>query len=124
MARQTFIVVEDTYDDQQLVSHILQHHGIDVVLAKDGNECLALLRKIEPALIVTDLAMPNKDGWQMLVDIRSNAKTAHIPVVAITAYHSTNVAEEAMQAGFDGYFSKPLNPTTFVARLKEIVGIS
>lgn len=115
------IVVEDTYDDQQLISHILEHHGAQVLLAKDGNECLDLLRQTEPTLIITDLAMPGKDGWQTLVAIRSNVETAHIPVIAITAYHSADVAEDAMEAGFDGYFPKPVHPQTFVSRLAEII---
>ena len=115
------IVVEDTYDDQQLISRMLEHHGVQVVLAKNGHECLSLLNEIEPTLIVTDLAMPGKDGWQTLVAIRSNIETAHIPVIAMTAYHSTDVAEDAMNAGFDGYFPKPVNPKTFVNRLAEII---
>lgn len=115
------IVVEDTYDDQQLISRILEHHGAKVFLAKNGNECLNLLKQMEPTVIVTDLAMPSKDGWQTLVAIRSHISTAHIPVVAVTAYHSIDVAEDAMNAGFDGYFPKPLNPQTFVSRLAEII---
>ncbi len=115
------IIVEDTYDDQQLISRILEHHGVQVFLAKNGNECLKLLQQVEPTLIVTDLAMPSKDGWQTLVAIRSSVETAHIPVIAITAYHSTDVAEDAMNAGFDGYFPKPVNPQTFVNRLAEII---
>ncbi|PJF34729.1 MAG: hypothetical protein CUN49_14185 [Candidatus Thermofonsia Clade 1 bacterium] len=117
------IVVEDTFDDQQLVSHVLKHHGIQVYLAKNGDECVQLLSQIEPTVIVTDLAMPGKDGWQTLVAVRSNPSTAHIPVIAITAYHSTDVAEDAIKAGFDGYFPKPINPKTFVERLQEIIGI-
>lgn len=115
------IVVEDTYDDQQLVSRMLGHHGAEVFIAKNGHECLQLLNQIEPTVVVTDLAMPGKDGWQTLVAIRSNTETAHIPVIAVTAYHSADVAEDALNAGFDGYFPKPLHPQTFVSRLAEIL---
>jgi CheY-like chemotaxis protein len=115
------IVVEDTYDDQQLISRMLQHYGVSVFIAKNGNECLELLEEIEPTLIVTDLAMPSKDGWQTLVAIRSDIAKAHIPVIAMTAYHSADVAQDAMKAGFDGYFPKPVNPQTFVSRLAEIM---
>lgn len=115
------IVVEDTYDDQQLASRILAHYGAEVHLAHNGDECLALLKELEPRVIITDLAMPGKDGWQTLVAIRSNVETAHIPVIAITAYHSADVAEDAIRAGFDGYFPKPIHPQTFVTRLAEII---
>lgn len=115
------IVVEDTYDDQQVVSYVLEHYGIEVHMAHNGDECLDLLKRVEPDLILTDLAMPRRDGWQTLVAVRADIRTAHIPVIAITAYHSAEVAEDAMRAGFDGYFPKPLNPQTFVGRLREIL---
>jgi two-component system, sensor histidine kinase ChiS len=117
------IVVEDTYDDQQLVSRMLQHYGVNVQIARNGNECLELLDQMEPTLVITDLAMPQKDGWQTLVAIRSSVATAHIPVIAITAYHSADVAEDAVQAGFDAYFPKPLNPNSFVERLAALLDV-
>lgn len=115
------IVVEDTYDDQQLVSRMLSYYGAQVFLAKNGDECLELLNQIEPTVIITDLAMPKRDGWQTLVGVRSNVKTAHIPVIAITAYHSADVAEDAIKAGFDAYFPKPIHPENFVKRLTELI---
>ena len=115
------IIVEDTYDDQQVVSHLLKHFGITVFVAHNGNECLDMLRSVEPTCIVTDLAMPLRDGWQTLQAIRSEPRTAHIPIVAITAYYAGDVAKSAIEAGFDGFFPKPLNPRTFVAQLGEII---
>jgi CheY-like chemotaxis protein len=115
------IVVEDTYDDQQLLSRMLAHYGIDVVIATNGNECLALLEQIKPTLIVTDLSMPIRDGWQTLIAIRARTASADIPVVAVTAYHSSDVARDVIKAGFDGYFAKPINPTTFVNQLADIL---
>lgn len=117
------ILVEDTFDDQEVVARLLKHHGIEVFIAKNGDECLDLLQQVEPTLIITDLAMPRRDGWQTLVGVRSDVRTAHIPVIAITAYHAADVAEDAMRAGFDGYFPKPLNPQLFVPRLMEIVNV-
>ncbi|MBC7870038.1 MAG: response regulator [Chitinophagaceae bacterium] len=115
------VVVEDTYDDVQMVSKILGHYGIQVHITRNGNECIQLLQKFEPTLVLTDLAMPDKDGWETLVAIRSNPKTAHIPVIALTAYHSADVADDAIRAGFDGYFAKPINPTTFIQQLEILI---
>ncbi len=115
------VVVEDTYDDRQLISKILEYYGIEVHISKNGNECLKLLEQLLPTLIVTDLAMPERDGWQTLAAIRANRDTAHIPVVAVTAYHSAEVAEDALRAGFNGYFPKPVDPLTFVRSLEKIV---
>jgi len=115
------IVVEDTYDDVQMVSKILSHYGIQVHITRDGNECIRLLQQLEPTFVLTDLAMPDKDGWETLVAIRSNPKTAHIPVIALTAYHSVDVADDAIRAGFDGYFAKPINPVTFIHQLEKLI---
>ena len=115
------IVVEDEYDSMKMVSKILSFYGIEVHVAHNGLECLELLHQVSPTLIVTDLAMPEMDGWQTLDAIRANPQTARIPVVAITAYHSANVADDAENAGFDACFSKPIDPKTFVQRLAKIV---
>jgi CheY-like chemotaxis protein len=115
------VVVEDEYDSAQMVSKILNYHGIEVHVARNGAECLALLNDVVPTIVVTDLAMPDMDGWETLAAIRANPQTSHIPVVAITAYHSVDVAEEAMGAGFDAYFSKPINPRSFVDDLAKLI---
>lgn len=115
------IVVEDTYDDIQLVSAILEFHGVNVKVAKNGIECLTLLEDFNPTMIITDLSMPEMDGWEMLSQIRSNEYTSHIPVIAVTAYDSVDVAYDAANAGFDAYIPKPLSPRTFVESLVEII---
>jgi len=120
----TIIVVEDMYDDQQVVSRLLEYYHITVYIAEDGNACLRLLQEIQPTLVITDLAMPHLDGWQTLSAIRANPQTAHVPVVAVTAYHAADVAENALHVGFDAYFPKPLNPQTFVERLAAIINVA
>lgn len=117
----TVIVVEDTYDDIQLASAILTYHGINVKVAINGKECLKLLEDIEPTMIITDLSMPEMDGWEMLNQIRGNDMISHIPVIAVTAYDSVDVAYDATNAGFDAYIAKPLSPRTFVENLMEII---
>ena len=74
-------------------------------------------------MIIMDLAMPEMDGWETLMEIRANPATAHIPVVAITAYHSANVAQDAVQAGFDAYFPKPPDAISFVDKLTEVMRV-
>jgi len=115
------LVVEDEDDSLQMVSKILQHHGIQVQVARNGYECIKLLKKIDVTMIIMDLAMPEMDGWETLVEIRANPETAHLPVVAITAYHSANVAQDAVHAGFDAYFPKPPDAISFVDRLVEVM---
>jgi len=116
------LVVEDQDDSVQVVSQILEHYGIEVHVARNGQECLDMLPTIQPTLVITDLAMPEMDGWQMLTQLRSQPETADLIVVAITAYHSVNVAEDALAAGFDAYFAKPIAAASFVDELAALVG--
>ena len=95
------LIVEDIEDDVQVVSKMLEHYDITVSVARDGNQCLEMVQHMEPTLVIMDLAMPVKDGWDTLFELRANPLTAHIPVVAMTAYHSTEVARQTIEAGFD-----------------------
>ena len=115
------LIVEDIEDDVQVVSKIFEHYDITISVARDGRQCLEMVQHMEPTLVIMDLAMPVKDGWDTLFELRANPLTAHIPVVAITAYHSANVAQEAIHAGFDAYFPKPIEATSFVRELERIM---
>ncbi len=117
------LVVEDTDDDLALVSKILNYHGIQVYVARDGGQCLDVLAEVEPHLVMMDLSMPGMDGWQTLAAIRSDARFSRLPVVAATAYYSIDMGQEAHSAGFDAYFEKPLNPRLLVQELADIIGL-
>lgn len=115
------LVVEDEYDSVQMISKILEFSGARVIVANNGVQCMEMLGGFDPDIVIMDLAMPEMDGWQTLVEIRSNMNTAHLPVVAVTAYYSDDVEEEAYAAGFDAYFPKPLDPKTFVEEISSLV---
>lgn len=115
------LVVEDEFDSIQMVSKILRHHGAEVHIAHNGRECLKVLEELQPTFIIMDLALPEMDGWETLEKIRANPKTAQIPVAAITAYHSVNVAEDAHEAGFNAYFPKPLDTGSIIESLGELL---
>lgn len=117
----TVLVVEDTYDDMQLVSTILKHNGVTVIRATNGQECLDLVKTASPAVIVTDLSMPEIDGWELLKQLRADPQTEAIPVVAMTAYYSIDVKQDAVDAGFNGYFAKPISARFFVKSLEHII---
>lgn len=115
------LLVEDEFDTVQLVTKILEFHGMQVVVATDGRKGLELLKDMQPTLIITDLAMPYMNGWEVLRAVRGSARTKHIPIVAITAYDSVIVETEAGKRGFDAYFPKPLKPRNFVEDLMKVV---
>lgn len=116
------LVVDDEYDSAQIIEQLMSLYGAQVDVVGNGQECLDFLQAHHPTLIVVDLAMPRMDGWETLEAIRADAHLAQIPVVAITAYHSVNVAANARQAGFDDYFPKPVDTDRFLRRAAELVG--
>ena len=115
------LVVEDEFDSIQMVSKILNHSGAEVHVAHNGYECIQMLETFTPTFIIMDLALPEMDGWETLEKIRENEQTAHIPVAAITAYHSVNVEEDAHDAGFNAYFPKPLDTINIVDSLSHLI---
>lgn len=113
-------LVDDDVDSIIVMNEIFGAYNIDLRVARDGNECLALLDEIQPTIIVLDLAMPDLDGWETLSALRADPRSAHIPVVAVTAYHSVSVAQDARAAGFDAYFAKPIG-LDFVEELRALM---
>lgn len=115
------MVVEDEEDSMELVQGLLHHHGIRCFGATSGEEALQMLETETPTLIIIDLALPGIDGWGLLNHLKSIRAFSNIPRVAITAYHTAEVANQAIERGFDAYFSKPLDATSFVRELQGIV---
>jgi CheY-like chemotaxis protein len=116
------LVVEDEADSMELVQGLLHHYGIHSIGATSGEEALRLLETETPTLIIIDLALPGIDGWGLLKALKSNRALSKVPRVAITAYHTAEVANQAIERGFDAYFSKPLDATSFVRELQGIAG--
>ncbi len=115
------VVVEDEADSRELVQGILGYHGIKNVATPTAEEALRILKESIPTLIIIDLSLPGMDGWSLLAEIQKNVTLQNVPCIAITAYHAAEVANEAIEAGFDAYFAKPLDATTFVRELVMLV---
>jgi CheY-like chemotaxis protein len=116
------LVVEDEADSAKMFTKILSFAGISYQHALNGVECLKMIDQgYLPDIVIMDLSMPELDGWQTLIRLRSNIETAHIPVVAVTAYYSDEVDRHAYQVGFDAYYHKPVDPRTFVEEIRHLV---
>src|SRR5574341_961671 len=115
------LVIEDEADSAEVVARILKFHNIPCQVVGTAEEALTLIREQKPSLLIVDLALPGMDGWELLAAVRSNPDTAHIHAVAVTAFHSTSVALKSIEAGFNAYFPKPLEATSFVRELERIL---
>jgi CheY-like chemotaxis protein len=100
-----------------LISFLLKRQGLEVRTASDGEEGVALAKEWMPDLILMDLMMPGTDGFEATKALRADPKTAHIPILALTAYGEENMQAKAKQVGMDGFVLKTILP----ADLKDIV---
>lgn len=115
------LVIEDEADSAEVVERILKFHRINYSISHSAEDALEAMKQVLPTVLIVDLALPGMDGWGFLDAVRRDPETAHIPAVAVTAFHSTNVAQQAIQAGFAAYFPKPIEATSFVRELERVV---
>lgn len=115
MAR--ILVVEDNPINLELMSYLLHAWGHEVLTAGDGDAGLAAARSQSPDLVVCDIQMPGLDGYTLARMLKADPATARLPLVAVTAYAMVGDQEQAIQAGFDAHFPKPIEPAAFMAAL-------
>ena len=118
-AASTILVVDDYQDNRTLLSAWLRAKGFKVVEAEDGRECLLQANRSHPDLILMDLAMPELDGVEATRQIRERRAFSHTPIFAITAYATYDVKQDALAAGCDEVFAKPLDLESLLLKIKS-----
>jgi PAS domain S-box-containing protein len=113
--------VEDNRDNRLLVRRLLEPAGF-VVEAEDGLAGVEAALRTAPALILLDMNLPGIDGYEVSTILRSFPTLEDVPLVAITAYALPGDRERTLVAGCDGYIEKPIDPDTFVARVRDFLG--
>lgn len=111
------LVVDDEPDSLEVAIRLLKFHGATVFSATNGLEGLEVARHSKPDFILSDLSMPQLDGWGMLYELKNDRATMDIPIFALTAHAMIGDRERAINAGFHNYLTKPLTPATFMTNL-------
>jgi two-component system, cell cycle response regulator DivK len=119
MAGERILVVEDNEKNMKLFRDVLQARGYHIVEATTGERAVELAIEHGPALVLMDIQLPDIDGVEALGRLRANARTASIPVLALTAQAMEGDRERFLAAGFDGYVSKPVNIVELVGAVQE-----
>jgi CheY-like chemotaxis protein len=119
----TVLLVDDDHNIQSLFQMVLDHHRIDLIGTPDPAFALEYLADHTPDIIVIDIFLPTSDGYKMLQAIRNFVHLQHCPVVATTAYYTTDTVTDIEQSGFDGCLLKPLDPQQLVAYLKHVLNL-
>lgn len=115
------LIVEDEPDGQDVVSQILNLYNITTTGAATAEEALTQLAQAPYTAVIVDLNLPGMDGIELIRAIRANGATYALPCIAITAYHTSAVKQQALMSGADAYFPKPLDHTAFVREVERVV---
>ena len=117
------LVVDDEADARRLLNKVLGAAGATVTAAASVTEALQLLDKANPDLLVSDLGMPDEDGYDLIRQVRAKGfSTAKLPAVALTAYAHKDYARRALLAGFQVHLPKPVDPQDLLTVVASIAG--
>lgn len=119
MSKAHILIVEDNMDNYELVRFVLERAGYDVFLAVNGRDGVDAARAQMPDLILMDLGMPEMDGWKATEKLKADEETRAIPLYALTAHTLPHERKRALDAGCDGYFSKPIHMKGFLDLVEE-----
>jgi signal transduction histidine kinase len=114
------LAVDDNEDARDLVATALRQAGAQVTEASSVADALAALETGGPGLVVSDIAMPNGTGYDLVRAVRDNPRTRSLPVIAITAYSRGEDRDRALAAGFDAHVGKPFDPDALVGLLVSL----
>ena len=115
------LVAEDDPVTARFVGSLLNEHGYEVIVADDGDHALALAADAAPDLIVSDLVMPYRDGYEVLRVLRSDPRFRAIPVVILSMRDREEDIVRGFEQGADDYVVKPFNARELVARVRKLL---
>ncbi len=115
------LVVDDEKDIVQLIRYNLEREGFKVEAASDGNEALKKANEVKPDLILLDIMLPGKDGYEVMKSLNQNEKTANIPVIFLTAKSAEFDEVLGLELGADDYIVKPISPRKLISRIRAVL---
>jgi two-component system cell cycle response regulator len=117
------LVIEDNPANLELMVCLLEAYGYSPLTAEDGEAGLAAIEREHPELVLCDIQMPKLNGYELAQRMKANPLWRKIPLVAVSALAMVGDKERGLNAGFDGYISKPIETRTFVAEVEAYLGI-
>jgi two-component system cell cycle response regulator DivK len=113
------LVVEDDEDNRILLTRILEAQGYSVCEAGDGGEAIRIVSEEVPDLVLMDMGLPSVSGFEATRRIKEDPDFRKIPIVALTAFAMEHDRQKVMDAGCDGYITKPYDIFDLLERIKE-----
>jgi CheY-like chemotaxis protein len=115
------LLVEDNDVNREMLVRRLAKRGFDMVVAIDGEDALGVARNEQPDIVLMDMSLPVLDGWETTRQLKGNTKTAHIPVIALTAHAMIEDRNRCYAAGCDDYDTKPIEIDRLVSKMQLLI---
>lgn len=119
--RPLVLIVEDQADLRRLYAQQLVQDGFDVIEAENGDDAVARSSQHAPDVVLMDLSLPVVDGWEATRRLKGDSRTAHIPIVALTAHDGSGELQRATRAGCDWFVPKPCPPEALIAEVRRVL---
>lgn len=120
MSQLHVLIVEDEVDAAEIIESYLTHYAVSSERVPNAEVAFAALVNGQYDAAIIDIFLPGMDGVELMHTIRSHPHIAELPCIAVTAYGSSSLKHEAMQAGFNRYYPKPVNPKEIVRDLQRL----
>ncbi len=118
------LLVEDNEMNRDMLSRRLVKRGYQVAIALDGVQGVESARSELPDLILMDMSLPLKDGWQATAEIKADPLTSSIPVIGLSAHAMSGDRDKAMQAGCDDYDTKPVELDRLLTKIEALLPVT
>ena len=117
------LVVDDDTDSRDFVAFVLEQDGAFVMAVSSADEALKTLAEVKPDVLLSDISMPDIDGYMLIHEVRTRTpeQGGQIPAIALTAFASNDDYEKALKAGFQMHLPKPLNPEELIAAIVKLM---
>ena len=115
------LVVDDNQDSRELVVKVLKNKGYEMVEAVDGEEAVERAVAEKPDLILLDISIPKLNGYEVARILKNREEFKDIPIVALTAHAMKGDRMKALEAGCEGYITKPINVRELPAQVKSFI---
>jgi DNA-binding response OmpR family regulator len=120
--RKKIILVEDTSDLRSNIAELLTMEKYEVFEATNGAEALAILERIIPDLIITDLLMPIMDGFELIKNVRDNTKYKYVAILVFSATPANESEKKVLELGANAYLKKPSTLENFTSSVNKLIG--
>jgi two-component system, cell cycle response regulator DivK len=119
--RPLVLVVEDQEELRRLYVEQLEMSGFDVIEAANGQDAITHTSARTPDVVLMDLSLPILDGWEATRRLKADTRTAHIPIVALTAHDGSGELQRATRAGCDWFVPKPCPPDALITEVRRVL---